>query len=196
MSEPDDEDEVIDLEDYPGLVAVARFARGIARVAWFAHVGDPLDEVVRADAEAYLAALGYPEVFVADVAGWSEAEIAATNPDWNAVWWETEEQMRAGLATEAIALVGEADMNAALAHVGAEVAKVIPDAAAAAARRGGAEDDALIGATAGAGAQACFQAALVLAAAAEPDHPFAFKFRLFEAGRWPIGVIGETFHLF
>jgi len=196
MSEPDDENEVIDLEDYPGLVAVARFARGIARVSWFSRVGDPLDEFVRADAEAYLTALGYPEVFVADVAGWSEAEIAATNPDWNAVWWETEEQVRAGLTTDAIALVGAADVNASLTHVGAEVARVIPDAAAAAARRAGTEDDTLIHAAAGAGAQACFQAALVLAAAAEPDHPFAFKFRLFEAGRWPISVIGETLHLF
>ena len=196
MSEPDDDKEVIDLEDYPGLVAVARFARGIAQVAWFSTVGDPLDEIVRADAEAYLAALGFAEAFVADVAGWSEAEIAATSADWNAAWWESEEQLRAGLTADALALVGEADVNAALTHVGAEAAMAVPGAAADAAQRAGTEDDALINAAAGAGAQACHQAALVLAAAAEPDHPFALKFRLFEAGRWPIGVIGETFHLF
>jgi hypothetical protein len=49
--------------------------------------------------------------------------------------------------------------------------------------------------------QSAHQAALVLVAAADPDfeaehHPFAAKFRLFEFGRWPVGVIGRSFNLF
>ena len=49
---------------------------------------------------------------------------------------------------------------------------------------------------AGAAAQAAYQAALVLATDGEADHPFALKFRLFEAGRLPLGITGNTFNLF
>jgi hypothetical protein len=38
----------------------------------------------------------------------------------------------------------------------------------------------------------------LLAAENEDDqhHAFALKYRLFESGRWPIGVIGNSFHIF
>jgi hypothetical protein len=65
-----------------------------------------------------------------------------------------------------------------------------------AAARGGVADMALIRAAAGAATQACYQAALVLAAGAEAEHPFAIKFRLYEAGRWPLGIVGMTFNVF
>jgi hypothetical protein len=29
-----------------------------------------------------------------------------------------------------------------------------------------------------------------------PDHLFMRKYRLFEAGRWPLGSVGQTFFLF
>ena len=37
-----------------------------------------------------------------------------------------------------------------------------------------------------------------LAAEDEDDehHAFALKYRLFESGRWPIGVVGNSFHIF
>ena len=59
-------------------------------------------------------------------------------------------------------------------------------------------DEELLRAAIGAVAQASYHSALVLAAEhEEPDlHPFSLKFRLFEAGRWPMGVIGRSFHLF
>ena len=49
--------------------------------------------------------------------------------------------------------------------------------------------------------EAAHKAALVLIAAADPafdadDHPFTAKFRLFEFGRWPVGLIGSSFNLF
>ena len=53
-------------------------------------------------------------------------------------------------------------------------------------------------ALAGAGAQAIYQAGLLLAAENEEDehHVFALKYKLFESGRWPIGVVGNSFHIF
>jgi hypothetical protein len=63
------------------------------------------------------------------------------------------------------------------------------------------EDEAQQQLAVGAAVQAAHQAALVLVAAADPafeaeDHPFRAKFRLFEFGRWPVGVIGGSFNLF
>ena len=60
------------------------------------------------------------------------------------------------------------------------------------------EDEELIRAAVGAASQAIYQAGLLLAAENEEDqnHPFALKYRLFESGRWPIGVVGNSFHIF
>jgi hypothetical protein len=54
----------------------------------------------------------------------------------------------------------------------------------------------VIMAAVGAATQACHVAALVVLAAEEEDHSMALKFRLFEAGHWPLGVTGNSFHLF
>jgi hypothetical protein len=68
--------------------------------------------------------------------------------------------------------------------------------AALATARAAIADPALARAAAGAATQACYLAALAAAAAAVPDHPFLAKFRLFEAGRWPLGIVAGRFHLF
>jgi hypothetical protein len=36
----------------------------------------------------------------------------------------------------------------------------------------------------------------VLAAGAPASHPFALKYNLFEAGHWPLAVVGNRFDLF
>ncbi len=175
---------------------MARFTQAVPRVPWFQALGEPLAEAARADASAYLSALGFPDAHVAPVATWAEAEDAVRNPEWNSAWWEVEEQLRAGLTAQAVDLVGEAEVMAALTHVGASASQVVGEAAAAAASSAGIADEALVLAASGAAIQACHQAALVLAAGAEEDHAFALKFRLFEAGRWPLGVVGTSFNLF
>ena len=57
-------------------------------------------------------------------------------------------------------------------------------------------DPALARVAAGAAAQACHQAALALAVAAPPEHVFAVKYRLFAAGRWPLGIVGDRCFVF
>ena len=42
---------------------------------------------------------------------------------------------------------------------------------------------------------AAYAAALALAAHAGDQHPFAVKFRLYEAGRWPLGILGGVLHI-
>ena len=87
-------------------------------------------------------------------------------------------------------------MVIALTHVSSTASELVVEAALRAAARSGTTDEGLVRAAAGAAAQACYQAALVLAAEGEPEHAFALKFRLFESGRWPLGIVRNTFHLF
>lgn len=194
----DEDDEFGEEEaaEYPRLQLVLRFAAYLRRVSWFSALGDPLSPSEIADGEAYCAELGFPHAAVVPVESWEDAEAAIRNPDWNSEWWEAEEALRANLIAEAAAEAPEEDILAALTAVTARASEVVHGQAAVAAARAGIADEALIRAAAGAATQACYQAALVLAAGAGDDHPFAVKFRLYEAGRWPLGIVGATFGVF
>ena len=58
------------------------------------------------------------------------------------------------------------------------------------------EDEALLNTAAGAALRACHNAALVLLAGEAEDHALALEYALFEGGRWPVALTGQTFHLF
>ena len=192
----DDDQDAIDLDDYPTLLATAQFLKTIPTLPWFENIGAPLDAGLGRDAHAYLDALGFPDAAVAAVGDWEDAAYAIGNPDWNSEWWEAEEQVRAGLTTAALETVGEEDLQAAIAHLNEIMTETIPEAIRVSAAYGGVSDDDVIMAAVGAATQACHVAALVVLAAEEEDHSMALKFRLFEAGHWPLGVTGNTFHLF
>ena len=184
-------------EQFPTLVAVARLARMVREVPWFAAVGQPLREAEIENAAAYVGALGFPQALIAAVDDWEEAEAAARNPDWNTAWWEAEEQLRAALTDAAVQLVVDQEaLMVALTNVTSAASEVVHDAALRAAGQSGVADQALVRAAAGAATQASYQAALVLAAGEDAEHAFAIKYRLFEAGRWPLGIAGMTFNLF
>jgi hypothetical protein len=175
---------------------LGRFAALIDRIPWFAMVGQPLtarDEVV---AREYLDALGFPDAETVPLEDWDEVADAALNPEVDTAWWETEEQLRAALTADAADRLGEEVLNLALTHVAERAARAVqPQIEMSAALTGG-DDPELLQAAVGAAAQACHQAALVLAAGADPDHPFAHKLRLFEQGRWPVALVGSTFSIF
>jgi len=188
-------------DDLGGLRAVARLAKLAGKIGWFNAVGQPLEPSELADAESYVAGLGFPDVRVGAVEDWQAAAAAAQAPDWREDWWEAEEQMRRALLDAALALNPEHDLMVALTHVSTRASEVAHGLAAVSAARHGIADQALIRVAAGAAAQAAYQAALVLAAQTESaedeaEHPFAVKFRLFEAGRLPLGIVGSTFNLF
>jgi hypothetical protein len=193
-----DDDDIADaaVDDLPALRGVVRFARMVRNVAWFSALGESLSAAERDDAEAYVSALGFPAADVALVADWEEAEAAIRNPGWNSDWWEAEEQLRAGLIADAVEQIGEDELLVALTAVTSAASEVVHGAAAVAAARAGIADQALIRAAAGAATQGAYQAALVLAAGAEDEHPFALKYRLFEAGHWPLCIVGSTFNLY
>ncbi len=185
-----------DLPEYQRLTAMAKFAHGISKTPWFSRVGQALTKADIEIAQAYLSALGFPDAHVSGVENWEEAAGIAENPDWNSAWWEAEEQLRAGLVTEASAEIDEGDLTDVLNHIAGQAAGIATEVVSGAAINAGYDDDAFVTAAAGTMVAACYTAGLVLAAGAAEDHPFALKFRLLEAGRFPLGVIGTTFSLF
>ena len=193
----DEDEESFDLrEDFPTIDAVRRFARVAQEIPWFSRVGERISPQDRAIAKAYVEALGFPDAEIAEVGDWSEAAIAATNLDVDTPAFEAEEQLRSALTAEALELMDEDLLTFALTHLSGLIAEIVESAAGDAALRTGYDDEETIRAAAGAAIQAAHQAALVLAAGVEDDSAPAHKFRLFEAGRWPLGLIGTSLHIF
>lgn len=185
------------LEDHPRLTFIRPFLALADRINWFSAVGDPIDREVMDFARTYLDSLGFPDAQVALVGGWDEAASAAQSLDWDTAAWEAEEQLRASLTQIVLDEMGEETLEIAVAHAAASVAPAIRSAAEEAAAIWDLADEALVTAAAGAAVQSLHLAILSLLAADPGEvHPFAAKFRLFEAGRWPVGIAGSSFNLF
>lgn len=177
------------------LAALDRLTRAIPLDGWFAAVGEPLIDAERDEARLYLDGLGFPAAAIAAAADWTAAHRLAEAPDWEPRWWEAEQAAQAALLARAEAEVEERALYDALTRVARAAGDVCHGTAAIAAARAGIAHPGLIRAAAGAAAMACHQVALVRAAGAGPDHPFAAKHRLFAAGRWPLAIVGGTFHV-
>jgi hypothetical protein len=178
-----------------GLEAVRAFAASLAHGSWFAACGDALTAGERDDAQAYLAALGMAGVPIEGVPSWEEARRLTQRSDWSQAWWEAEAAAQRVLQERGARRFGTACLLAALSQV-AEAADALLGAASIAASRAGIADPSLTRVAAGSAAQACHHQALALALAVGSDHLFAVKYRLFAAGRWPLGVVGDRLYLF
>ena len=183
-------------EQVPGILLVQRFTRSVGRVGWFSRLGEPIARQLDDLAHSYLAALGFPDARTAPIESWEDAAAAAESLDWDAAGWEAEEQLRAALMHQALELVSEEDLGLLLAQVNAQAFEAIELGVHEAAALFDNDDPALVDLAIGSAAQICHLAALALLVAEEPDHPFVLKFRLFEAGRWPVGLVGNSFNIF
>jgi len=189
-----------DLEDLslemPALALLRDFARLLPDMPWFAELGNPIDKETRAIAHAYLDGLGFPEAGVARLASWDDATAAAESGDWNSGPWEAEESLRASLSTDLLEVLSEEAFEIGFTYVAAQAEEAVRNAAETSANIWALEDMEIAIAAAGAAMQAIHGAAIAIAAGAEEDHPFLLRLRLFERGRWPVGVAGLTFNIF
>ena len=163
--------------------------------AWFAALGEPLTDGDRADADAYARALGLGALLLGQARDWPEAERVLQAPDWSPAWWDREEVQRLRLLAEAEARYPERALWTALTELTSELGNSVHGKAGVAAARMGGAAKASIHVAAGAAAQAAYQLALARLAQ-DAASPFESKFRLFAAGRWPLGVVGSTLVLF
>ena len=192
------------------------FANRASRVSWFIELGEPLDNDCLDVVTLYLEGLGLPEASPAPLLDWRDAADAAQSMDINSEAWEIEEQFRAAATAEALTLISEEGLGIMLTHLASslseDVANCVEEALYMADE---ASSEALTNLAAGAAQQAVHGAALSLAAYAahvlksDPhieaieldnddiaNHPLMLRFRLFEMGRWPVSLIGNSLNLF
>jgi hypothetical protein len=176
-------------------VLFASLRSELRTAAWFAALGEPLTDGDRADADAYARALGLGMLLLGQARDWPEAERVLKAPDWSPIWWDREEAQRRRLLVEAEARYPERALWAALTELTTELGDTVHGKAGIAAARMGGAAKASVHVAAGAAAQAAYQLALARLAE-DAASPFESKFRLFAAGRWPLGVVGSTLILF
>lgn len=184
------------LEDFPSLKSVAPFVALASDVRWFRALGEDPDRETVKLAREYAEALGFPEAEPAFLYDWEDAASAAENTEFNSPAWEAEEQLRAALTDEVLLAIDGQVLEMVMTHVAQAVTESIDDAAKEAAEFLLIDDESFVLATSGAAAQAVYQAALVGMAGEEEEHPLSLRFQLFERGRWPIGIIGNSFLIF
>jgi hypothetical protein len=182
------------------VAALATFSDRLGSASWFSMIGEPLTPAEQVDAAHYMSCLGLDDVATQGIGSWEAAETCIKSTDWNTDWWDAEDRLRANLLERAEQRFGKLATLEALSGISEQVSDVVHGAAAVAAARGGVADSGLIRAAAGAATMACYQAAVGIAAdlAADPtdDNPFIAKYRLFEAGHWPLCVRGTVFYVF
>jgi hypothetical protein len=178
------------------LAPLASFAATLRAQRWFDALGRPASSAETALVRAYLAGLGLADLALDWIADWRAAERVTRAPAAAAPWWQAEEDARQALLAAIRSGTADADYLAAMNRVVLAATGAVLGPAEAAAKRAGVADPALVRVAAGAATQACHQAALALAAGAAEDHPFTVKFRLYAAGRWPLGAVGAKFFLF
>ena len=176
--------------------ALAQFADRLGAASWFSVIGETLTPPEHADAASYIMSLGLTNVATGEIASWSDAEACIKAGDWNSGWWDAEDRLRLDLLERAEERFGESNVLEALTALSEQVSEVVHGAAAVAATRDGVADPGLIRAAAGAATMACYQAAVGFAADLANDNPFIAKYRLFEAGHWPLCVRGMVFYVF
>jgi hypothetical protein len=161
----------------------------VRSASWFAALGESVTEGDRADAMAYA---GTDDVEL--VASWPEAERFLKSPA-TLGWWEREEILRKELLARAEMQHPERAFWTSLTELTTEAGDLVHGKAATAAARMSGVAPASIHVAAGAAAQAVYQLA-VARMAGETASLFESKFRLFAAGRWPLGVVGSRLVLF
>lgn len=184
------------MEDFPSLKSVAPFVALASDVRWFRSLGEEPDRETARLARDYAGALGFPDAEPAFMPDWEEAASAAENTEFNSPAWEAEEQLRAALTDEVLLAIDADVLDMVMTHIAQSVTESIDEAAKEAAEFLRIDDEAFVLATSGAAAQACYQAALVGMAGEDENHPLTIRFQLFEKGRWPIGIIGNSFLIF
>ncbi len=221
-TEDPDEDAISDIAlealeaELPALTVLRDFANRAAHVSWFTDLGEPLDEDCLEVVTLYLEGLGLPEASPAPLLDWRDAADAAQSMDINSEAWEIEEQFRAAAATQALTLISEEGLGIMLTHLASSLSEDVSNCVEEALYMADeASSEALSNLAVGAAQQAVHGAALSLAAYAanvlksDPhtetlnlddeeitNHPLMLRYRLFEMGRWPVSLVGNSLNLF
>lgn len=196
-----DDDYAQMVEELPHLYRARAFLESLSGLQLFVRTGERLSDQDKALARSFLDGLGFPEAEPAALLHWGEALSVAESLDNDPFAWEAEEQLRLGLAERAVTQTSEEAVqmlgSAAVAQVAdiakAQVMEVVPSHLL---------EDEVQNALVGHATRAAHGAMLAVLAGADepqgddPNHPLITLFALYRAGRWPIGLMGQTFNIF
>jgi hypothetical protein len=161
---------------------------------WFSAVGHEITESQRNECRKHLRKIGKPEQ-IARVCSWSEAYSLLTGSTCAAcLEYERAEERR--LFETACTQLSSDTVLLRLANLMRGSADLFRGPAAIACTKAFVSDPTISTAAAGAASQALHQYGLARLAGADDEHFFAAKFRLFLAGRWPLGADAHQFYLF
>jgi hypothetical protein len=165
--------------------------------AWFARVGQPLSAAERTLVDE-LAKCVAPHAHseIAALASWPEAAAFVRASEFDATWWDQEEQEREWLWTRATQHQSESDLLRHIDRLLSGLEAAIRAGAAAAATAAGVADSSIVGEATGAALLAAQHRALAELAGEDSSHRFARKYALFAAGRWPLGYHAARFAIF
>jgi hypothetical protein len=164
---------------------------------WFARLGLPLLSCELTACRAYLESLGYSNATrIERVAEWQRAEAIVRDPSWDSGWWQRESEERDRLSNELRVRFGPVAALERLSAATELASETIHAAAALAAARDAMNDEALLRVACGAATMTLHESVLARLAGCDCEHLFMRKYRLFAGGRWPLGVLSGTFHLF
>jgi hypothetical protein len=132
---------------------------------------------------------------VEHVIDWNGTRAVVTDAAWDRRWWNAEQHEKRRLWQEAVAKHGEVDVLRSLSRT-LETSEGLWLAASQAAERAGCTDVGLVGAAAAAASEAFHLAELARLAHELEAHSFCLKRALFDAGRWPLGILRGSYRIF
>lgn len=179
-----------------GKLPADQIVPALPKTAWFNTVGLPIGDRERDACDVYLHGIGAKDCAISIVATWDEALALSQRRSWADEWWERERHEERTLFEQACALYSADAVLLRLANLMQGSSTLFLSPASLACMRAGANHAAIAKCAAGAAAQCLHQYGLASIAGQGDQHPFAAKFRLFLAGRWPLSVTHGTFHVF
>ncbi len=171
------------------------FGQGLAGDTMFSSLGLPLSGQEKREIGLYCRAFKDEGEEVASLHSWSAASdlLSAGTEDAAQADFETAE--RARLRPLADAAYGVSTVLESLSDLVMRVSEQSMAAAAQAAARSGFADAAMIRVASGAATEAAYMAALE-ALGSGGDGPFQARFRLYQAGHWPLILRDGVFYVF
>lgn len=179
-----------------GKLPADQIVPALPKTAWFNAVGMPIGNNERDECGNYLRGLGAEDCTIATVSTWDEALALSQRTSWGDTWWERERHEERKLFEQASANHSADAVLLRLANLMQGSSTLFLSPASLACMRAGLTNTTIAKSAAGAAAQCLHQYGLASIAGQGDQHPFAAKFRLFLAGRWPLCVTDEKFYVF
>ena len=174
---------------------LVKFEDSLSKVGWFEAAGKLLNQEEKTMTTLYLKALGVKHRDINVVKEWQTVQKVACRADWVPTWWQTERDLSVALTAESKAVLGDGLFHSRMTQIMSKIFDPVPREVSDILLSLDIRDEALIKSATGAATEAVHQAALGTIKVSNNNHPFLYKFQLFRAGRWPLGVYDDTFFI-